>query len=184
MHLQNFIHRDIKASHIFIDENLKITLIDFGFAKELSGPIKKTNSFCGTIHAMAPELLECIPYNVEKNGGKSYDFSVDLYAFGVLIYEMKFGKPISGYISSENIESQWQEILKKSKSGWEKELVSLSGDIGNLIQNLLIPNPDKRITLEKIKSHPYFIGFDWKNPVPATILKNLDEYTSYIGILL
>ena len=71
---KDFIHCDLKPENIMIYKNQAI-LIDFGFAKILN---TKTKTYCGTFEYMAPEI---------KNN-QSYSFPVDMYAFGVLLYEM------------------------------------------------------------------------------------------------
>lgn len=53
MHKRNILHRDIKLENILLDEDLNIKLVDFGFAKEFD-PLKKLDSFCGSIAYAAP----------------------------------------------------------------------------------------------------------------------------------
>lgn len=56
MHMKSVCHRDIKLENILIDDNLKLKIIDFGFA--ICSPFdRKINSFCGTPSYMAPEIV-------------------------------------------------------------------------------------------------------------------------------
>jgi len=57
-------------------------LCDFGYSTDLNSGMKKT--FCGTLDYIAPEIME---KNLDKNGA-GYDQSVDLWATGVLAYEL------------------------------------------------------------------------------------------------
>ncbi len=57
-----------------------IKIADFGFAKKLNE--KKTGSFCGTKAYLAPEILM----------GEQYDYKVDIWSLGVLLYVMLFFK--------------------------------------------------------------------------------------------
>ncbi|EGR31612.1 hypothetical protein IMG5_105940 [Ichthyophthirius multifiliis] len=85
MHLNGFIYRDLKASNIIVQNTGKITIIDLGYIKKIG--INRTNSFCGTIHMIAPELFDI---NLEQKG---YSYETDIYSIGILLYEM-----IVGYI--------------------------------------------------------------------------------------
>lgn len=62
-----------------INQYGNVTLIDFGFSKRIHK--ERTNSFCGTLHSMAPEILESL----------SYGYQVDHYALGILIHELLIG---------------------------------------------------------------------------------------------
>ena len=58
-----------------------LKLLDFGIAKTLDDNKKTTQSFCGTMQYMAPEMLM----------QNEYDCAVDWWALGILTYEMLFG---------------------------------------------------------------------------------------------
>ena len=92
MHSEGWIYRDLKASNIIINKNGKVTLIDLGFSKNIEKErwssinyLLRTNSFCGTTHMMAPELFD---EKLEENG---YSYEVDVWAFGILAYELFIG---------------------------------------------------------------------------------------------
>lgn len=76
---KNFIHRDIKLNNIIINKSLKISLIDFGFWKDLDNKDGRTNTLCGTFHSMSPEIF--LVDNV------NYGLEIDVYSFGVFLYE-------------------------------------------------------------------------------------------------
>jgi len=75
----NYLHRDIKLNNIIINKNLNIYLVDFGFWKNLDNKENKTATLCGTFHSMAPEIF-LIDY-------KNYGLEVDVYSYGVFLYE-------------------------------------------------------------------------------------------------
>jgi serine/threonine protein kinase len=60
LHNNNICHRDIKPENILIDENLRVTLIDFGASCKFE-PLKPMKKFTGTVPYMAPEII----YNKE-----------------------------------------------------------------------------------------------------------------------
>ena len=64
LHKAGIMYKDLKATHIFIDKNMKITIIDFGLAEQMSDG--STSTPAGTMHAMSPEML--ILYTKVANG--------------------------------------------------------------------------------------------------------------------
>ncbi|HEY8379676.1 MAG TPA: serine/threonine-protein kinase, partial [Nannocystis sp.] len=104
-HERGIIHRDVKPENIFVEfrrgaENIK--LLDLGIAKVvqewdgLAGNLSNTGDFIGSPSYMAPE---------QARGTKYADFRVDLYALGVVLYELVTGTvPFRG-------ESAWETML-------------------------------------------------------------------------
>ncbi len=89
-HSMGVIHRDIKPGNILITEKGDVKIADFGLAKLTGGGITdehtrltKTNMAMGTPDYVAPEILET---------GANVDHRVDIYAIGVMLYEMLTGK--------------------------------------------------------------------------------------------
>ncbi|OHS95114.1 hypothetical protein TRFO_38663 [Tritrichomonas foetus] len=83
LHDNNIIHRDLKPGNVMLDENQYPHIIDFGLSKFIdpSESIKMSiNS--GTLFYMAPELFD---------DDEKYNFPVDVYAFGILAYEVLMG---------------------------------------------------------------------------------------------
>ncbi len=98
-HEQGIIHRDIKPSNILLRDDHYVYLADFGLAKSLEGgsTITQSGNLLGTPEYMAPELTE----------GPATTSS-DLYALGILLYEMVTGQvPFSG---ETPIAVYWKQI--------------------------------------------------------------------------
>mmetsp|Transcript_1378 Transcript_1378/g.1884 ORF Transcript_1378/g.1884 Transcript_1378/m.1884 type:complete len:105 (-) Transcript_1378:591-905(-) len=55
LHEQGIIYKDLKATHVFLDEEMRLTLIDFGLSEQVSDGY--TSLPGGTMHAMSPEML-------------------------------------------------------------------------------------------------------------------------------
>ncbi|HUT46562.1 MAG TPA: serine/threonine-protein kinase, partial [Sedimentisphaerales bacterium] len=77
LHECGIVHRDLKPSNIFY-ENGYVKVGDYGLAKSISASRHSGHTITvGTVHYMAPEI-----------GAGSYNRSIDIYALGVLLYEM------------------------------------------------------------------------------------------------
>lgn len=82
-HNQGILHRDIKPSNILLDSEQRVYLADFGLAKKVDeeNDITLANCLIGTPEYMAPELAE-----------SEATTSSDIYALGVLLYQMVTGR--------------------------------------------------------------------------------------------
>lgn len=83
-HEQGIIHRDIKPQNVLIDAKGEIKLMDFGVARMAEAPEAMTQAglIVGTPHYMSPEQVQ----------GKQLDARTDVYAMGVLLYELVAGR--------------------------------------------------------------------------------------------
>jgi serine/threonine protein kinase len=86
-HALGMVHRDIKPANILFDERGGAVLSDFGIARLVEGSkLTQENIAVGTPAYMAPE----------QAAGESVDTRTDIYAFGVIIYELLTGQPPFG----------------------------------------------------------------------------------------
>jgi eukaryotic-like serine/threonine-protein kinase len=100
IHTQKIIHRDIKPENIHITTAGVVKLMDFGIAKTEGLAMTRAGYVLGTPYYMAPEQVM----------GQEITEQVDVYAFGVLLFELITGtKPISG----DSVERIFYSVLNE-----------------------------------------------------------------------
>ena len=151
LHSLKIIHRNIKIKNFIIENDGYLKLIDIGSAKKILNGYAKT--LLGTPHYMAPEIAE----------GLNYTYPADYYSIGVCIYYILYDKFPFG--NEENdVYKIYQEILKKKNifENIENEISNKATEVNELISNLLIKDPNKRLSnFSQIKSSKFFTGFNW-----------------------
>ena len=80
LHDNNIMYRDMKPENILLDKDGNCCLVDFGISKVIS-PKSSTHSYVGTPDYVAPEILT----------QKGHNKAVDVWCFGILLYEMVVG---------------------------------------------------------------------------------------------
>ena len=137
LHQNNIIHRDIKPENILIGENNELKLCDFGWAKVLT--MENRHTFCGTMEYMAPEIV----------GSEKYDFGVDTWSLGILLYELLMGHSPFRAKKDKNI------MLKIKLHDLSLDENKLSKECIDLISGLLDPNPLNRLKIKDILVHQF-----------------------------
>mmetsp|Transcript_33207 Transcript_33207/g.32623 ORF Transcript_33207/g.32623 Transcript_33207/m.32623 type:complete len:123 (+) Transcript_33207:655-1023(+) len=80
MHSKRILHRDLKSQNLFLTKDGVLKIGDFGIAKELETIKKLTETNVGTPYFMSPEVVR----------GEPYGEKADVWAIGVILYEMTF----------------------------------------------------------------------------------------------
>ncbi|KHN44884.1 Putative LRR receptor-like serine/threonine-protein kinase [Glycine soja] len=130
------VHRDISSKNVLLDSEYVAHVSDFGTAKFLNPDSSNWTSFVGTFGYAAPELA----YTMEVNE------KCDVYSFGVLAWEILFGKHPGDVISSLCGDVIISSLLRSSPS----TLVSSTLDHMALMDKLdqRLPHPTKPIGKE------------------------------------
>jgi tetratricopeptide (TPR) repeat protein len=131
-HRHSVVHRDLKPENVFCVRGHAF-LMDFGVAKRLQGPglsgiLTEAGVSVGTPAYMAPE---------QAAGRPDVDHRADLFAFGLLGYEMLTGR------------SPWSDDAAADASWWSVPIRSIRPDaprdLVELVESCLEPDPDRRL---------------------------------------
>ena len=145
IHKHNIIYRDLKPENILLDSTGHIRICDFNLAKAGMPKDKRSDSFCGSPMYLSPEMVS----------GKGIDYRCDIYGIGLLMYEIVTGQPA---FKAKNIQNLY-ELIKSNSIDFKAP--GISGDFKDLIEKILVKNPEERISLEEMKKHGYFREFDF-----------------------
>ena len=141
IHILGVVHRDIKPENILLTKDKsKIKLVDFGLSNSYKyGTLLKTA--CGSPCYAPPEMI------LGKNYQPLYS---DLWSCGVVLYCMLVGRlPFD----DEDIKVLYKHI--KSADFYMPKFLSNSAQ--DLLKKILNCNPNKRIRIEDIKKHPFYL---------------------------
>ena len=129
-HEKGVIHRDLKPANIMLDKRGNVVVMDFGLAavaEELNGPEARS----GTPAYMAPEQLR----------GESATPKSDIYALGLVLYELFTGKRV---YEAANL----GELLRLQESGHITSISSVTADVDpaveKAVRRCLDPEPNRR----------------------------------------
>ena len=125
LHERGIVHRDLKPANIFYDDGY-VKIGDYGLSKHISVSAHSGQTVSvGTVHYMAPEI-----------GSGSYSKAIDVYALGVMLYEMITGKlPFTG--------SSMGEVLMRHLSE-APDISGVAEPFASVIAKALAKNPADR----------------------------------------
>uniref|UniRef100_A0A8C7XQ62 Si:ch211-255p10.4 n=1 Tax=Oryzias sinensis TaxID=183150 RepID=A0A8C7XQ62_9TELE len=140
-HSHSICHRDLKPENLLLDEKNNIRIADFGMASLQVGDSLLETS-CGSPHYACPEVIR----------GEKYDGRrADVWSCGVILFALLVG---ALPFDHDNL----RQLLEKVKSGVFHMPHFIPPDCQSLLKGMIEVNPEKRLTLEAIQKHPWYIG--------------------------
>ena len=142
IHSLGIVHRDLKPENLLLTKDHILKIIDFGlsnFFKEGQDELLYTP--CGSPCYSSPEMVS----------GNNYDgVLIDVWSTGIILFAM-----LCGYLPFEdkNNEVLFKKIVE-CKINYPDYLSDVSLD---LLKKIIVPDPNKRITIPQIKKHPFYL---------------------------
>jgi Protein kinase domain len=132
-HSRGIVHRDIKPANLFLQNDGRIKICDFGIARLTDvTALTATGSLLGTPRYMAPEQF----------AGQHVDQSADLYALGGVIYELLTGEPACGGAANMAELMYWHfNTAPEPPSSLRPHIPA---DLDRLVLGLLAKDPQER----------------------------------------
>ena len=133
-------HRDLKPENLLLNKNNIIKIIDFGLSNFFDGEHNLVTP-CGSPCYASPEMVSGNDYN---------GFNIDIWATGIILFAMT-----CGYLPFEDPDNDklFEQILK-AHLDFPSHLSELCRD---LIRKILVTDPKKRITINQIKEHSFYL---------------------------
>ncbi|MFD9481252.1 Stk1 family PASTA domain-containing Ser/Thr kinase [Streptomyces nojiriensis] len=130
-HRAGFVHRDMKPENVLIGDDGRVKVADFGLVRSVDSVTNTTGSVLGTVSYLAPEQIE--------NG--IADTRVDVYACGVVLYEMLTGsKPHVGGTAAQVLYQHLHEDVPPPSA----VVPGLAVGLDELVAQAAARNPDLR----------------------------------------
>jgi len=138
-HEKGIVHRDLKPANVMLSREGRVKVLDFGLAKAvdddvhatIAATISEAGQVLGTAAYMAPEQIR----------GETVDARTDLFAFGIVLYELAAGRrPFTG-ASNADITSA---ILRDAPVPLRSVRTELPPDLERIVERCLAKNPRER----------------------------------------
>nr|XP_046214062.1 serine/threonine-protein kinase BRSK2 isoform X4 [Oncorhynchus gorbuscha] len=155
-HSHSICHRDLKPENLLLDEKNNIRVADFGMASLQVGDSLLETS-CGSPHYACPEVIRGEKYDGRK---------ADVWSCGVILFALLVG---ALPFDDDNL----RNLLEKVKLGVFHMPHFIPPDCQNLLQGMIEVDATKRLTLEHIQKHNWYIGGknepEPEQPVPRKV---------------
>nr|CAD7429906.1 unnamed protein product [Timema monikensis] len=142
MHTLEIVHRDLKCENILITAKCNVKVSDFGFARSIlddHGSTILSDTFCGSLCYIAPEVLKGLPYNPKIS---------DMWGLGVILFvALNCAMPFRKF---SQIKKMYEAQMSYDWAFRSKISDELSSQVKSLVKKLLEPDLNKRLGVQQI----------------------------------
>ncbi|KAF5280185.1 hypothetical protein FQA39_LY18102 [Lamprigera yunnana] len=178
-HQRRVLHRDLKPQNLLISKNGLIKVADFGLGRAFGVPVRVFTHEVVTLWYRAPEILL---------GSTRYSCPIDIWSLGCIFSEMASKRPLfQGDSEIDQLFRIFRVLMTPTECIWpgvsslpdykstfpnwttynlQSQTKNLSDGGYDLLKQMLVYDPAKRISAKKIVSHSYFADLD-KTAAPS-----------------
>ncbi|XP_035395006.1 serine/threonine-protein kinase BRSK2 isoform X11 [Cygnus atratus] len=160
-HSHSICHRDLKPENLLLDEKNNIRIADFGMASLQVGDSLLETS-CGSPHYACPEVIRGEKYDGRK---------ADVWSCGVILFALLVG---ALPFDDDNL----RQLLEKVKRGVFHMPHFIPPDCQNLLRGMIEVDASKRLTLEHIQKHIWYIE-NQEKMIYFLLLDRKERYPSH-----
>jgi len=168
LHELGIAHRDLKPTNLLLkspDDDTNVKIADFGLSK-IVGENAIMQTACGTPIYVAPEVLK----------GEAYEKEIDLWSVGVITYILLCGFP-PFFDDGSNMGQLFDQIMSGEYEYPDEYWADISDEAKDLIDNLLLVDPEERFTAAQALVHPWIANAERNSQKELHVQKNLKEFT-------
>jgi len=165
-HAQGIVHRDLKPENVMIDSLGNVKIMDFGIARSMEAVTRLTGSMVGTPAYMAPEQV----------AGKPSDYRTDIYALGLIMYEVFTGTQA---FHAENAVAVALKQMREAPLAPHEVDPSIPALIERAIMKCLEKEPPKRFqSIADLENALRGSGTQSSTPAPLAVAPHHSSYAT------
>jgi serine/threonine protein kinase len=169
-HQHGIVHRDVKPSNIMIMPDDSVQIMDFGIARlasDATSRLTQQGSVIGTVLYMAPEQLQ----------GSNTDYRADIWAYGVIYYELLTGK---SPFAAPDLRTVFYRIVNDDPPPMRSLNPDIPEDLEHVISRALAKDPAVRYnTLKELQLDVQPIFLEVKRERAAELAAQAEREQSY-----
>lgn len=144
LHSKGIIHRDLKPQNILLvkdESGLQAKISDFGISKDMGSSGESSSAVLGTIEYMAPEQFNPVKYGI----GAKISTNLDLWSFGIMVYELFTGASLFGRRSANITSEHIMNAILSTSDGVPADVSKLAEPYQSIVRKCLVANANVRV---------------------------------------